>query len=379
MAKAKWTVMVLMGANNVGDETDLSDYAESDLQEMEKISARDEQSVLNILVQTDQKAGPQRYIITRAGRQPPQQVDELLLPGEGGSDDTDVLKNFLIWAKRYPADHYLLVLWGHAYRLAFNRDPNNPDGTDFRKLSEVLRSNSEDGWKLDIVAFDSCNVSLIEFAYQLRGAAHYMVASQFTDPLPGWPYDDILERVLVDRKNLTGKDGPRDFGRAIVSFFVRSYVGTENATMTMLDLHRVGDIAKNVEGLARELLLAVDADEGELDVVLDGLERSQVPVEQPSVDLISFCSHLLNYSGNLKLRTAASALGDLLLKPTDPFIVAHERSDLVVAMLQGVSAFAPSVKSGFDSISLRPRYEELDLAKDTLWGDLVFALAEPDA
>jgi hypothetical protein len=102
-------------------------------------------------------------------------------------------------------------------------------------------------------------------------------------------------------------------------------------------------------------------------------------VEQPSVDLISFCSHLLNYSGNLELRTAASALGDLLLKPTDPFIVAHERSDLVVAMLQGVSAFAPSVKSGFDSISLRPRYEELDLAKDTLWGDLVFALAEPDA
>jgi hypothetical protein len=271
------------------------------------------------------------------------------------------------------------VLWGHAYRLAFDRDPNDPQGLDFPKLADVLRSVFK-SQKLDIVAFDSCNVSLLEGAYQLRSVAKYMVASQFTDPLPGWPYDEILKRVLGDQKHLTKEDGIKDFGRAIVSQFVRNYSGTDNATMTMLDLSRVGEVRDGVGELARQLALAIDGDQAELDAVMDMFQRSQVPNEQPSVDLVTLCWNLLNYSGNSQLRQAASALGDLLLQPTDPFIVAHARSDLVVAMLQGVSILAPNVltQSGVVDDSLRSDYDALDLAQDTLWGQLVFALAEPD-
>jgi hypothetical protein len=47
-------------------------------------------------------------------------------------------------------------------------------------------------------------------------------------------------------------------------------------------------------------------------------------------------------------------------------------------MLQGVSILAPNVSSMTrnDLETLRADYRSLDLAHDTLWGELVFALAE---
>jgi len=400
MAPAKWTVMVLMGANQVADEADLSvprldnnnlSIAESDLREMEYASRSDNKSVLNIVVQIDQSVdkakgldGPQRYVIRKGKRQPLGRPPDL---GSGPS----LLEDFVLWTREnYRAKRYMLVLWGHAYRLAFNRNPQDPEGLDFPELADVLKNALAEGEKLDIVAFDSCNVSLIEAAYQLRHVANHMVGSQFSDPLPGFPYDKILTKVLKDPDCLAGDDqedsqgiyhgGPKDFGRAIVSQFVRNYVGEKNATMTMLDLGSVTEVRDGIAVLAREILLAIDADDNELELVRDLFERSQVPIDQPSVDLATFCWNLQSFSGNKNVQVAASTLGDLLLRPTTPFVVAHGRSDLLVAMLQGVSAFAPNVVSqtGFVDQTLRDEYDLLDLAHDTLWGKLVFALAEPD-
>jgi hypothetical protein len=383
MPKAKWTVMVLMGANNLpSGEQSLTTSAKSDLAEMQAVGSV--KNLLNIVVQIDQKpdavvpGGPQRFKVVKGGIE-----DQEALPeGEGGSGVQNVLKSFVTWvreSKEYAAEHYLLVLWGHAYKLAFNRDPEDPEGLDFPDLADALRNEKAGkAGKIDIVGFDSCNVSLIEAAYQLRDTARYLVGSQFTDPLPGWRYDQILKRVLDDReqKHLTGHNGPKDFGRAIVSLFVRNYVGQASATMTMLDLSRVEAIGDGVDELANELALAVDDSQERANVDI-AFQRSQVPVTQPSVDLVTLCWNLLNYSGIESVRVAAATLGDLLLRPADPFVVAHEKSDLLVAMLHGVSILAPNVMGeGFDFRSLAPKYDRFDLAKKTVWGKLVFALAE---
>jgi hypothetical protein len=382
MAKAKWTVMVLMGVNNLPNEEDLTEYAKGDLNEMKEIGSIED--VLNIVVQIDQKPGPDRVAVQPGGPQRFRIVkggieDQELLPqGESAAGNENSLKNFVTWvreSKEYAAEHYLLVLWGHAYKLAFNRDPADPQGLDFRDLADAVRNPN--GGKVDIVGFDSCNASLIEAAYELRNTARYLVATQFTDPLPGWPYNTILDKVISDSDHLTGANGPKDFGRAIVSLFVRNYEGVDSATMTMLDLSRMEEIRKGVDGLAIELARAVNDDSGERERVSLAFQRSQVPVTQPSVDLVTFCWNLLNYSGKESVRVAAATLGDLLLRPKDPFVVAHEKSDLMVAMLQGVSIVAPNVMSqGFDFQSLRSKYDGFDLAKKTVWGKLVFALAE---
>jgi hypothetical protein len=375
-ALPSWTVMVLMGADNVGGEKPLAEEAEKDLAEMEDVPFS---TALNIVVQIDRAegdGGPARYFIGRTGRQELEGADGI--PDGQGKGGPEILQNFLTWAKqRYPAKHYMLVLWGHAYRLAFNRDPQSPDGLDFPQVATVLQNTNEAGNRLDIVAFDSCNVSLLEGAYQLRDVADYLVASQFTDPLPGWPYDVILKRVGGDKDHFTGPEGPKDFGRAIVSQFVRSYEGQKNVTMTMLELSRVEEIGQRVGDLAIELAIAVNNNRSELEGVRDLFRRSQVPESQPSVDLATFCWHLLNFSSSEKVRIAAASVGDLLLRPSNPFVAAHGRSDLVVAMLQGVSILAPNVLNlNRETLErLRQDYNAFDLAQNTLWGELVFSLA----
>jgi hypothetical protein len=380
--------MVLMGANNLleqGQESDLSTYAEDDLKEMEMVGKQmvgPLKSVLKIVVQLEEKGRSTRYLVDQAGRNLLEEKSGL---DAGASGDPAVLTDFLRWAKTsFPADRYMLVLWGHAYQLAFGRDPNNQDGLSFPDLAWVLE-DTNDGRKLDIVAFDSCNQSLIEGAYQLRTTADFMVASQFTDPLPGWPYHRILERVLTDRKHLAEDDGPKDFGRAIVSQFVRNYSDThdlsqlKSVTMTMLDLRHADEIHNGIADLARSVLASVDDDAAELDRIDDAFQRSQVAPDQPSVDLATLCWNLANATDNEDVRRTAVALGNAILRSTDsptaPFVVAHGKNDLATAMLQGVSIFAPNVErdSGFDWSSLRPAYERLDLT-DTLWDELVFNL-----
>jgi len=399
MAKqAKWTVMVLMGANNIlKNEAELTKFAEDDLKEMEKVGSRP--GILNIVVQIDRKpddGGPGRFFIAQNKRQDVGPIPE----GQGGSGNSRVLEYFLRWAKKkYPADHYLLVLWGHAYRLAFNRDPRDPEGLDFPTLAAAIRKTNSGGKKTDIVGFDSCNAGLFEAAFELRDVADYFVASQFTDPLPGWPYDTILDRILTDRNYkrtrtyLAESTGPKDLGRAIVSQFVRNYRGKDSATMTMLDLSEAEGVANQFEELGDALTSAVYADPAELERAREIFQRCQVPgphpIGQPSVDLMTFCWHLANFSGSEEVRIAAAAVGDSLLLPggapgndgENSFIAAHGGNDLVVAMLHGVSAFAPNLVSndGFDLGSLRAKYLQLEFAKRSRWGELVFALAERDS
>ena len=262
-------------------------------------------------------------------------------------------------------------------------------------MSEVLRDVK--GRPIDIVAFDSCNVSWIEAAYQFRDVAKYLVATQFIDPLPGWPYHEILDRI-VNPGTIAPKAGAvavrnvmkvEDLGRAIVSQFVRHYDKPERryaktrndetatVTMTALNLARMDEIGEAIGQLAIALALAVNADSRELSTLRQAFELSQVQTNECAADLVTLCWYLMNYSGRADVREAAAGLGDLLLRPSDPFIVAHARTDLTVAMLNGVSIFAPLLpKPGFDPESLRPLYEALDLSKDTLWAELVYALSE---
>jgi hypothetical protein len=381
--EAVWTVMILMGADTLEGELPLAEFAEQDLTEIE--SQPLDASILNIVVQLDLPDGARRFYMRskdKGGRRELTGHDDI--PGNQDSSGSEMLENFVTWAKeKYPAQHYMLVVWGHGYRLAFNRDPDDPRGLAFHQLQTVLENTNGDK-KLDIIGFDSCNISLIEGAYQLREVADYLVASQFTDPLPGWPYHVVVKKILEvqdtqeDDGHFAGSEGPKDLARAIVSQFVRHYERDKSVTMTALDLNRVGDIADRLGDLAIELASSIENDDAESSAVQEMFQRSQVPLAQPSVDLTTFCWNLLNFSASEQVRIAAATVGDLLLKPTDPFIVAHARSDLLVSMLNGVSILAPNVVDSrdLDVPGLRTQYDALDFARTASWGDLVFSLAE---
>lgn len=364
MTDQTWTVMVFMGAHNLEREPDLTDEADDDLAEMQR--ARSGPRV-NIVVHIDRRSGPSRFFIEPDGTR----REFPVAPGRGSTGDGAVLVEFLLFClKEFPAKHYLLVLWGHAYRLAFGRD--GADAMEFPKLSQALEGfkKANRNEKLDVVGFDACGMCVFEGAYQLRHTAGYMIASQVGVPLPGWPYEIILERMNAD-PDMTATD----VGALIVRKFVGSY-DEQGVTMSMLDLQRSAVIASAVAELTGELRRALTADALELVNVEEIFQDCHVVKDQAAVDLVTFCWHLVTYSEHEGIRRAARKVGDLLINPGESFIREHGRSNITVALLQGLSLFAPMVGPAKDLPELRQRYDALDFASETGWGDLVFELAQ---
>ncbi|HEX8354955.1 MAG TPA: clostripain-related cysteine peptidase [Pyrinomonadaceae bacterium] len=146
------------------------------------------------------------------------------------------LKAFLNFCKNeYPARRYILFLLGHGLVVgnkmflfdenagapaladsaaddASKGDANapgevkgaddSPQSLTLQELSDVLGEvfgHAEDGRsQLELIGFHSCSMSGLEVAYQLRGKANYMLASQGLAFVGSWPYKQMLLRLFND-------------------------------------------------------------------------------------------------------------------------------------------------------------------------------------
>jgi hypothetical protein len=315
------------------------------------------------------------------------------------------LTNFLEWALKEAShtepDNSLLVLWGHSYRFAIGHTSTHAgiDPLDFAELAVVLSKFQEkkrQDWgmktppKLDIVGFDACSLATVEMAYQLAPYACYLIASQVGIPMPGWPYDRILERVVNPK-------GPRVMGPAeLGSYVVRRYCEhyrslDRSVSLSHMKLDHAPTLLRLTEALARALAIAMDDDAGELATVSKLFELAQTAEGEPFADVVSLCRLLMMYSSSPQVRSTARALGDAIFSPTSvrsgasstgeckPFIVEHCRNSWEGAGLHGVSLYAPHVAPGHDFGEASHFYEKFVFARDTLWRELVRAMALPSA
>src|SRR5262249_26003420 len=153
---------------------------------------------------------------------------------------------------QFRAEHYCLVLWGHAFGLGFGRDHNVPlmlpDLKEALKAFKSAReewSETPDG-RLEILGTNACAMSYLEAAYEIREYAQLMVASQITVPFSGWPYDAILSRIEARTK-------PIELARLIVDAYVHQFddlPGGDRLAMTVLDLEHARGLAERVDAVA---------------------------------------------------------------------------------------------------------------------------------
>jgi len=390
--------MVYMAAQNVpGEAASLKDEAESDIEEMMKVGSTD---TLNILFELHGDGDPQRCHVTgRDAKRVPVHMEP--------QDATNgrALAAFIQWAlekvHHEEADYSMLVLWGHAYRFGLGPTLTGQgiDAIDFAELTRVLR-NCQDEFKrtygtssrpkLDIVGFDACDISTVEMAVQLSEFAQYLLSSEVGEPLPGWPYDRILDRLARPKVRLMG---PAEFGTYAVRRFCERYNAADKAvSLTLLDLTRAKELNDATESLARTLAVAMDADPRTLDLVTDLLSRSQTQIDpsKPFVDVVDLCINLLRYCSNDDVRTAATYLGNLVVSPGPvepghsatgigkPVVVEHGYNATLTAGLHGLSLYAPSVAlNAHDWMAAWSWYDKFTFAKQTLWNDLVHALVQP--
>lgn len=271
---ASWTFMVYMAADN-----DLEGAALDDFLEMASVP---NSRMINIVVQLDRASGhspdygdwtdTRRFVIKNGNIPSMTPVQNL---GEANMGDPAVLQDFVEWGiVNYPADYYSLVIWNHGggwktmkQRLdsmattartianpdcgvarAIAVDDNANDRLYMKEVQSALetakqrlseRFNTQ--VKLDLVGFDACLMGMIENAYALRNATNYMVGSEEEEPWDGWPYDQILQRLVNNPAT-----SPRQLAAYIVDDYVASYAGQSDITQAAVDISKVNDLVNKL-------------------------------------------------------------------------------------------------------------------------------------
>jgi len=113
-------------------------------------------------------------------------------------------------ADNYPARHYMLFLIGHGLAVGddlflFDEHGSTKDGDsgprslllkELRTILEEFDTKVKGTGKLELIGFHACSMSGAEVAFELKGKANYMLASQGTSYLHSWPYRQILIRLF---------------------------------------------------------------------------------------------------------------------------------------------------------------------------------------
>jgi hypothetical protein len=409
--RAKWTVMVFMGAETF-EGTDSLDYAaEADLQEISSIftGKADQRDVgkagpLHVYVQVHRSSAvTRRYRFgfnPQAGK--PTATVEDIPKGKPEQALIDFIEDSIQESQHFPDDNSMLVLWGHAYDFAFGRSRTRGgvvDAIDFVELSDMLlrlqekmkarfgewdNKQSAEPPTLDIIGFDACDVATVEMACQLQPFAKYLLGSEIGIPIPGWPYDRILDRLRYPKdRPMT----PPEFGSYVVRRFCESYPASSPVSLTFLDLAQANELRYRAELLALALLAAID-DPDRRQRIMELFTQSQTGEDRPYVDVVDLCLNLVRHGGDPLIAETARALGDFPLNPRPPlvgksatgdgrpFIVDHGRNAGELARLNGISLYAPNVASGNDFDAVRSLYDGFVFAKKTVWSQLVHTLAK---
>jgi cysteine peptidase C11 family protein len=163
----------------------------------------------------------------------------------GEQDPKDALTNFLNFCREsYPARHYLLFILGHGQVVGNDTLllDNHADrhALTLTELGQILRCFNADvqtdrvPGQVEMITLHCCSMSALEVAYELKGSANYMMASQGPMYVGNLPYRQILTRIfddLTDRDNdapQNGKPSSADSSESAAAF-LRDRMTTERA------------------------------------------------------------------------------------------------------------------------------------------------------
>lgn len=141
---------------------------------------------------------------------------------ELNSSDPSTLERFLDYGlQNYPAEKTMLVLQDHGYAWrGLCRDET--DGNGIMLIDDMARTirdtTAANGVRVDVLAFDVCDLATVEVVYELRNVVDWFVASELFMPDEGLPYDQILT-ALVAYPEISS----RDFAYDLVDMYMEYY------------------------------------------------------------------------------------------------------------------------------------------------------------
>ena len=181
--------------------------------------------------------------------------------------EAETLADFLQFAKNnYPAEKTAVVFWNHGGGSVSGASFDELYGFDSLTLDEMYTAfasvwePSEEEQPLELVGFDTCLMATVDVAYTFSDLAHYLVASEETEPANGWYYSQWVG-ALADDPSMDGEE----LGRVICDAYYAGCeeVGTQdNTTLSLTDLTKVGPLLTAYDTFGSEALAAACEDPG---------------------------------------------------------------------------------------------------------------------
>ena len=215
-----------------------------------------------------------------------------------GLQAVDALEQYLGFCREtYPAEHYMLFLLGHGLvvgRDAFLPDDNPDSAIGLKTLGKILNEFKKkigDG-VLELIGMHSCSMSAVEVAYELKGTAKYMLASQGLSFVGSWPYRQLLTKIYQDvAKDAVNVD---HLVKSLHSLCIKYSVDFMHAgyssdmCLCSLDPERITKLTGPISDLAKALTDSVTDPRCRPLILLAHL-RSQSYWQETYSDLYDFC------------------------------------------------------------------------------------------
>jgi len=371
----EWTVMVYLDADN-----NLESAGIDDINEMETVGST---SDVNIVVQLDRIpysvlnsnnegytddisnddwTNTRRYFITQD--YDPSTINSQLISNlsEQNMGNPQTLISFAKWAvNNYPAKKYLLVIWNHGGGFRFtglSKDIalDDTSGGDIITMSELEYAlsaiSTKMGKKIDIVGMDACFMAMTEVAYQIKESTDILVTSEESVPNDGWPYDSILAQ-LVANSIMT----PQQLATTIVDKYIDSYIGSDNATQSAIDLSYMDTLAAQLSDLALSIVNDTLTPKANY---IDASIHAQYYRDYDFIDINSFCYKILPYSYSSEVEAIASAIQQTL----NSSILSSHYYGHELNRSRGLSIYFPY--QYYDNY-----YDNTNFAQDTFWDEML--------
>lgn len=414
--KKNWTVMVYLAGDN-----NLDGAGVVDLKEMKQVGST---AHINIVAQFDrQGAGlrTKRYFIKKGGSLEQDVVGDL---GETNTGDPQVLQDFITWgAAKYPAEHYLVVVWNHGAGW----DDTNIYRVVNRTLKlDVMRKNAvaarARGGAFGTVASHQIRAisdrrfrralfgTTVASAIRTRAIAFDDNAKDFLDNLEMKRLLASAKKTLKQKIDVLGMDAclmsmvevgyqmrdsvsytvgseqvepgdgwpyhtilaelakkptmsPSDLSKVIVKKYLASYPSAVPVTQSAFDLTRSNAVATAIDQFA-QVLMSNLSDPVARAAMLSARNQVQSYEVPDYIDLVDFAKLLHAQTTVPAIKTACQNVIDVA--KVGQFVVASGYKGSSMAGSNGVSIYFPTRK-------ISPLYAKLDFVQQTTWDEFLRA------
>ena len=133
----------------------------------------------------------------------------------------------------YPAEHYILEIWGHgAGWMGVCFDKTDMDMLSLNEIKDAIEK------KIDIVIFNACYMGCVEVAYSLKDVANYMIACEGALPVGSLSHD-FLKDVSGDAESI---------GKKIIEKF--NHTASISTSLALWNLSKLDELVKAINNFA---------------------------------------------------------------------------------------------------------------------------------